>query len=169
MSEEIIKSPAPQEPNEDPGRGEPDAKTYTQAEIDSIVEKRIARDRRVRENEPDYKAFKEWQKTQKTETEKREEREKELAETRNEIAMLRAEKKVMSANAKAEFAEFIASKVLALGEDFDKNLVDFKNNNPHFFGETIVKKVSSAPSLHGKTGEETTNQKMNDLIRGSRN
>ena len=167
MAEEI-KNPAPQEENVDTGT-EPAEKTYTQEEIDSLVEKRLSRERRKHENDPDYKAFKEWQKTQKTDEERNAERDKELADTKNEIAMLRAEKKVIGANAKPEFAEFIASKVLLMGEDFDKNLADYKKNNPHFFGETVVKKVSSAPTLGGRSEEGTTNQKMNDLIRGARN
>jgi hypothetical protein len=147
---------------------EPEKKSYTQEELDAIIEKRIARDRRTRENTPEYKAFKEWEDSQKTKEEKESELQKKYDLSQSELAVLKAEKKVISANAKPEFAEFVASKVLSMGDDFEANLAEYKKNNPQYFGETVVKKVSTSPDLSGKAGASTTNDKMNNLIRGAR-
>ncbi len=147
---------------------EPVTKAYTQEELDAIIEKRIARDRRTRENTPEYKAFKEWEESQKSQDDKNSELKKNYDLAKNELAVLKAEKKVISANCKSEFAEFVASKVLAMGDDFEANLAEYKKNNPQYFGETVVKKVSTSPDLGGKAGNQTTNDKMNNLIRGAR-
>lgn len=131
---------------------EPERKSYTQDDIDAIVEKRLARERR----------------SQKTTDEKHNELQKNYDSALSELAALKAEKKVISANAKLEFAEFVASKVLSMGDDFEANLAEYKKNNPQYFGETVVKKVSTSPDLSGKAGASTTNDKMNNLIRGAR-
>lgn len=166
---EQITTPTPEGNPGTDGAPAPTEKTFTQAEVDSLISERLNRDRRTRESDPDFKAFKEWQKTQKTEAEKQAEREREHTAALNELAALKAEKKVLAANAKPEFAEFVASKILAMGEDFEKNLSDYKKNNPQYFGEAVVKKVASAPKLDGQGAAPTTNSKMNDLIRGIRN
>ncbi len=148
---------------------EPERKSYTQEELNAIIEKRIARDRKARENTPEFKAFKEWEDSQKTTDEKHNELQKNYDSALSELAMLKAEKKVIGANCQSEFAEFVASKVLAMGEDFDKNLADFKKDNPQYFGETVVKKVATSPSLTGTASlGNTTNDKMNSVLRGAR-
>lgn len=146
----------------------PERKSYTQEELDNLIESRLNRDRNQRKNTPEYKAFLEWQKSQKTDDEKNKELMDNYNLAKNELAVLKAEKKVINANAKPEFAEFVASKVLAMGDDFEANLAEYKKNNPQYFGETVVKKVSTSPDLGGKAGNQTTNDKMNNLIRGAR-
>lgn len=71
---ELENTPAPQGTDTDNNAQqstEPERKSYTQEELDTIIEKRIARDRRTRENTPEYKAFKEWEESQKTADNKR--------------------------------------------------------------------------------------------------
>lgn len=168
---ELEKTPAQQGTVTEPGTPqgtEPEVKSYTQEELDTIIEKRIARDRRTRENTPEYKAFKEWEESQKSQDDKNSELKKNYDLAKNELAVLKAEKKVISANAKPEFAEFVASKVLSMGDDFEANLAEYKKDNPQYFGETVVKKVATSPDLGGKAGNQTTNDKMNSLIRGAR-
>lgn len=148
---------------------EPERKSYTQEELDAMIEKRIARDRRARENTPEFKAFKEWEDSKKSQEDKDNELRKNYEFATNELAVLKAEKKVIGANCKSEFAEFVASKVLSMDGDFETNLAEYKKNNPQYFGETVVKKVSTSPDLSGKAGNQTTNDKMNSLIRGARN
>ncbi len=148
---------------------EPERKSYTQEELDTIIEKRIARDRRTRENTPEFKAFKEWESSQKTADEKNSELQKNYDNALSELAILKAEKKVLNANCQNEFAEFVASKVLAMGDDFENNLADYKKDNPQYFGETVVKKVATSPSLTGTAATgNTTNDKMNSVLRGAR-
>lgn len=163
-----IKTPAQQEKNEG-ADNTPTEKLYTNEDLEKAVENRLIRERKLREKDPEYKAFKEWQSSQKTEAEKQTEKDNTLSQLQSENAMLKAEKQVIAANVKPEFAEFVASKVMAMGEDFEKNLSDYKKNNPHFFGETVLKKMSSSPSMSGSGQPGTTNDRMNSLIRGARN
>ena len=100
----------------------PKGTTFTQADVDRIVGERLAREKEKQIPEADLKAFREWRKNQKTEAEKAAEREAEYQRAASENAQLKAEKKVLSAQVKPEFAEFVASKVLAMGEDLEKNL-----------------------------------------------
>ena len=76
-------------------------------------------------------------------------------------------------NVKKEFSKFVRSEVLANVNDetdFTKALETYKKDNPQYFGDVVVKKVQSSPSLNaGGNQPQTTNNIMNDIIRGSRN
>ena len=167
MPEDIKTPPAPQEPNGGTGDNQTE-KLYTQEDIDKAVESRLNRERRNREKDPEYKAFKAWQESQQTESEKAQEKENAYQRAVKENALLKAEKKLINENVKPEFAEFVAEKVMAMGDDFEKNLAEYKKSNPHFFGETVIRKMSSSPSMGGSGQGSTTNDRMNDLIRGAR-
>ena len=53
--------------------------------------------------------------------------------------------------------------------DFETALKNYKKDNPHFFGEVVVKKVQSSPNLNGGAKETTTNDVMNDILRSAVN
>jgi hypothetical protein len=51
---------------------------------------------------------------------------------------------------------------------FNDVLDNYKKENPQYFGDTIVKKVQSSPSLNGGTPQApTTNDIMNNILRSS--
>ena len=56
--------------------------------------------------------------------------------------------------------------------DFSKNLTKFLKDNPKYLTSNdntkFVKKVGSSLNLEGSKPTQTTNQKMNDLIRSAR-
>ena len=91
----------------------------------------------------------------------------------NENKDLKAEIQMNGSNVKKEFSKFVRSEVMANvndDNDFTKALENYKKENPQYFGETVVKKVQSSPSLQtGGNQPQTTNNIMNDIIRGSRN
>ena len=70
-----------------------------------------------------------------------------------------------------EFSKFVTSEVLSLVNDttdFETALKDYKKNNPQYFGEVIVKKVQTSPSLNaGGDKPQTTNDIMNSILRGN--
>ena len=76
-------------------------------------------------------------------------------------------------NVKKEFSKFVRSEVMANVNDetdFTTALESYKNDNPQYFGEVVVKKVQSSPSLNaGGNQPQTTNSIMNDIIRSARN
>ena len=88
----------------------------------------------------------------------------------NENTLLKAQLKIADSDVKKEFAKFVTSEVMNNVNDttdFETALKDYKKNNPQFFGEVVVKKVQSSPSLNaGGNQPQTINQVMNDFIRG---
>ena len=53
--------------------------------------------------------------------------------------------------------------------DFDTALKNYKKENTQYFGEIVVKKVQTSPTLAGGTKPQTTNDIMNNLLRGTKN
>lgn len=126
-------------------------KTYTQAEVDAIVNNRLARERKNAPSAEDMKAFKEWKKNSQTDAEKYSEMEATLKASQAELTALKNQQSVTKAECKPEFAEFVADKVAKMGDDFDANLAEFKKSNPQYFGETKIVKLNSSPKLTGGT------------------
>lgn len=91
----------------------------------------------------------------------------------NENKDLKAEIQMNGSNVKKEFSKFVRSEVMANVNDetdFTKALETYKKDNPQYFGDVVVKKVQSSPSLNtGGTQPQTTNNIMNDIIRGAKN
>jgi septal ring factor EnvC (AmiA/AmiB activator) len=91
----------------------------------------------------------------------------------NENKDLKAEIQMNGSNVKKEFSKFVRSEVMANVNDetdFTTALESYKKDNPQYFGEVVVKKVQSSPSLNaGGNQPQTTNSIMNDIIRSARN
>lgn len=91
----------------------------------------------------------------------------------NENNDLKAELQMNGSKVKSEFSKFVKNEVMSKVNDetdFNTALEDYKKENPQYFGETVVKKVQTSPSLN--TGENmplTTNEIMNDILRGALN
>ena len=71
-------------------------------------------------------------------------------------------------NVKKEFSKFVTSEVMSQVNDetdFATALENYKNENPQYFGETVVKKVQTSPKLNNNSGGANTNSIMNDVIR----
>ena len=170
--EENTKLNAQEENGTDGAAGTPaqeEEKKFTQAELDNIIGERLSKQKKQFEEK--YSGFDKWLEEQKTEAEKQLEKDKELDKAKHEIEVLKTEKKVLAAGVMSEFAEFVTDKLSKMDGDVDKNLEEYKKNNPQYFQDVgAFKKVSSAHAL--KTGggaTQTTNDKMNDFIRNARN
>lgn len=89
----------------------------------------------------------------------------------NENKQLKSQMQLNESNVKKEFSKFVANEVLSQvndENDFASVLENYKKENPQYFGETVVKKVQSSPTLNGgDTRPQTTNDIMNDLLRGA--
>lgn len=97
---------------------------------------------------------------------------KDLEMLTNENKDLKADIQLNGVNVKKEFSKFVRSEVMSRVDDdtdFSEALEDYKKENPQFFGDVVVKKVQTSPSLNGGTPPETTNTIMNDIIRGVKN
>ena len=91
----------------------------------------------------------------------------------NERNDLKAQIEMSDSGVKKEFSKFVRGEVMSSVKDdvdFATALGNYKKENPQYFGETIVKKVQSSPSLNAGGGEpQSTNNIMNDIIRGAKN
>lgn len=83
---------------------------------------------------------------------------------------LKAEVQMNGSNVKKEFMKFVTSEVNSRVNDetdFATALTDYKKENPQYFGDTVVKKVQSSPTLTGGNQPTSTNDIMNNILRGA--
>lgn len=83
---------------------------------------------------------------------------------------LKAEVQMNGSNVKKEFMKFVTSEVSSRVNDetdFATALTDYKKENPQYFGDTVVKKVQSSPTLTGGNQPVSTNDIMNNILRGA--
>lgn len=114
-----------------------------------------------------------WQEAKEPEVDKLTELETSNNTLSSENSYLKAQIEIASSDVKKEFTKFVTSEVLSMVNDttdLKAALNTFKKTNPQYFGEVIVKKVQSSPTLNGGGSQpQTTNSIMNDLLRNARN
>ena len=146
-------------------------KTYTKEDLDNSFNAGVRKASTEWQKDEKYKEFLEWKKTNQNDSEKIAELETSKASLLNELNQLKAQIKVNESDVKKEFSKFVTSEVLSLVNDttdFETALKDYKKNNPQYFGEVIVKKVQTSPSLNaGGDKPQTTNDIMNSILRGN--
>ena len=148
-------------------------KTYTQQDIDNSFNAGVKKANSDWRKDEKYKEFLEWKKTNQNDSEKINELTTANTSLTNELNTLKAQMKVSESDVKKEFSKFVTSEVMSLVNDttdFETALKNYKKDNPQYFGEIVVKKVQSSPSLSGGIPTApTTNSIMNDILRGARN
>ena len=148
-------------------------KTYTKDDLDNSFNAGVKKAKTDWQKDEKYKEFLAWKKTNQSENEKLTELENSNTAKDKEINELKSLLKVKDSDVKKEFQKFVSSEVMNLVNDttdFDTALKKYKNDNPQYFGEVVVKKVQSSPNLSsGGNKEVTTNSIMNDILRNSRN
>ena len=161
--------------NTDTQNGGQEVKTFTQEEVNSIVEERLAKAKKNMPTKEELQQYNEWKETQKTEQEKINDKINQLQTNNgtltNENSQLKAQLEVLNNNAKKEFVRFITSEVLAMVNettDLKTAIKSYKKDNPQYFGDTVIKKTQTSPSLNaGGDKPQTTNDIMNSILRGN--
>ena len=145
-------------------------KTFTQADVDKMIQSRLDRERKKYPSEEELTAHRTWKDSQQTEQERQAKQAKDLADSKAaltasqaEVEQLRRDKYVLSKGLTGEDAEFIAFKAMKMVNDKTtfEQAVDALTANR--------KKATfdwTAPA-GGGTKENTANQQMNALIRGA--
>jgi hypothetical protein len=154
------------------GDVKPNEKTYTEQDIQNSFNAGVKKANSDWQKDEKYKEFLDWKKTNQNDSEKISELTNTNTNLTNEIKLLKAQIQVDNSDCKKEFSKFVTSEVMSLvneTNDFESALKDYKKNNPQYFGETVIKKVQTAPNLSGGTTPQTTNSIMNDIIRSARN
>lgn len=148
----------------------PQEKTFTQADVDKLIQTRLERERKKYPSEEEITAYRTWKDGQQTEQERQAKQAKDLADSKAaltasqaEVEQLRRDKYVLSKGLTGEDAEFIAFKAMKMVNDKTtfEQAVDALTANR--------KKATfdwTAPA-GGGTKENTANQQMNALIRGA--
>ena len=147
-------------------------KTYTKEDLDNSFNAGVKKASTEWQKDEKYKEFLAWKKTSQSDSEKMAELQTNYTNAINENTLLKAQLKIADSDVKKEFAKFVTSEVMNNVNDttdFETALKDYKKNNPQFFGEVVVKKVQTSPGLNnGGNQPQTTNNIMNDLLRGTR-
>lgn len=149
-------------------------KTFTQAELDSIVGKRIAKAMKGMPGEEELTAFRAWKESQQTEkehwdtlTRERDESKTALAEAQAKVEQFEREKLLLGKGVPAEDVDYYVFKIGKLVTDtvdFEKAAEVYLKDNPP---AGTVRVDLSAP-LGGGQPAKTANETMNSLIRGAR-
>ncbi len=147
-------------------------KTYTEQDIQNSFNAGVKKANSEWQKDEKYKEFLQWKKNNQNDSEKINELQNSVNSLMKENALLKATNEVAKSDVKPEFLKFVTSEVMAMVNDttdFETALKDYKQKNSQFFGEVVIKKVQSSPTLNGGTKETTTNDIMNNILRGGRN
>lgn len=164
---EPINNPTPvQEPDPAP------EKTFTQAEVDNLIGKRLAKAMKGMPDEAELTEFRAWKENQQTEqdrvstlTSERDTARTQLTAAQAELEQFKREKLLLSKGVPANDVDYYAFKIGKLVTDsktFEQAAEDFfKENN------TGKVHVDLGAPLGGGSLNKTANEQMNALIRGA--
>lgn len=115
-----------------------ESKTFTQDEVNALIESRLARAKKQMPAREELEEFKNWKESQKTEAERQAQREKEFHETMSERDAIKRENTVLRAGVDFEHADYVLFKVSKLEGEFEENLKQFLTDNPKYLKNTVV-------------------------------
>lgn len=174
MSEQNTQQTTPANAQEAQSTAQPAEKTFTQAELDSIVGKRLAKAMKGMPAEEELTAFRAWKESQQTEkerwdtlTKERDTAQADLTAAQAELEQFKREKFLLNKGVPAEDVDYYAFKIGKLVTD----TVDFEKAAEKFLEEQKPSgsmRVDFGAPLGGGQGGATPNEQMNNLIRGFR-
>lgn len=145
-------------------------KTFTQADVDKMIQSRLDRERKKYPSEEEITAYRTWKDSQQTEQERQAERDKEFADNKSaltaaqaEVQQLKREKYVLSKGLTGEEAEFISFKAEKMVDDkttFEQAVDKLTENRQKV-------KFDWTAQAGGSSEKSNTNAAMNSLIRGA--
>lgn len=118
-------------------------KTFTQDEVNALIESRLARAKKQMPAKEELDAFKTWKESQKTEAERLAQREKEFHEIMSERENIKRENIVLRSGVDHEHADYVLFKVSKLDGDFDENLKVFLTENPKYLTANNAGKLNT--------------------------
>lgn|SRR5574344_1925909 len=112
-----------------------EVKTFTQDEVNDLIEKRLGREKKNMPNKEELDKFHEWQESQKTTEQKNAEKEKENLQKDSKISELTKENAVLKSGVNYDDVDYIIYKVSKLDGEFDENLEKFLKDNPKYLSK----------------------------------
>lgn len=150
---------------------QPQEKTFTQADVDNLIQQRLERERKKYPSEEELTAYHTWKENNQTEQQKAAQREKDLtkaqtdlAAAQSEVEQLKREKYVLSKGLSGDEAEFISFKAAKMVDNkttFEKAVDQLTENRQKVTFDWTAQ-------LGGGEQKNNVNAMMNDLIRGAR-
>ena len=122
--------------------GGQEQKTFTQEELNTIVETRLAKAKKDMPSKEELKKYYEWKEAQKTEQEKLAEKETEYQKALAEKEQIINENKILKSGVNAEDTDYVLFKVTKMEGDFEENLSKFLKDNPRFLNKTVPSKAT---------------------------
>ena len=122
--------------------GGQEQKTFTQEELNTIVETRLAKAKKDMPSKEELKKYNEWKEAQKTEQEKMAEKETEYQKVLAEKEQIINENKILKSGVNAEDTDYVLFKVTKMEGDFEENLNKFLKENPKFLNKTVPSKAT---------------------------
>lgn len=108
-------------------------KTFTQKEVNDIVEKRLAKERKGIPSKEEMENYNKWKESQKTQQDKYDELVKKDGEKDNTISNLQRENEILRAGiTDSDDVEFILYKVGKMDGNFSDNLKNYLADNPKY-------------------------------------
>ena len=139
--------------------------------IDTIMAEYGKNVQGLKEQIEEYKGYKTENENLSKQLEEKEKSMKGFEDVSNENKSLKAQLKLNENNIKKEFSKFVTSEIMSQVDDkndFDTVLKSYKKDNPQYFGDTVIKKTQTSPSLNsGGDKRQTTNDIMNSILRGN--
>lgn len=139
--------------------------------IDTIMAEYGKNVQGLKEQIEEYKSYKTENENLSKQLEEKEKSMKGFEDISNENKSLKAQLKLNENNIKKEFSKFVTSEIMSQVDDkndFDTVLKSYKKDNPQYFGDTVIKKTQTSPSLNaGGDKPQTTNDIMNNILRGA--
>ena len=139
--------------------------------IDAIMAEYGKNVQGLKEQIEEYKGYKTENENLSKQLEEKEKSMKGFEDVSNENKSLKAQLKLNENNIKKEFSKFVTSEIMSQVDDkndFDTVLKSYKKDNPQYFGDTVIKKTQTSPSLNaGGDKPQTTNDIMNSILRGN--
>ena len=122
--------------------GGQEQKTFTQEELNAIIETRLAKAKKDMPSKEELKKYNEWKEAQKTEQEKMAEKETEYQKLLAEKEKIINENKILKTVVIAEDTDYVLFKVTKMEGDFEENLSKFLKDNPKFLNKTVPSKAT---------------------------
>lgn len=122
-------------------------KTFTQEELNKIVQERLDKEKKKMPSKEELKAFKDWQESQKTAEQKQAEKDAEYQKTLNELNTLKQTNAVLEAGVNKDDADYVLFKVSKMEGEFEENLAKFLKDNPKYLKQELETepKATGAP------------------------
>jgi hypothetical protein len=126
-----------------------EVKTFTQEEVNSMIQERLAREKKNMPTEDELKEFNTWKESKKTEAEKYQEVIKENASLKAKVQDFENMSVVRNAGVESKFEKFVYSEVKDMEGNIEDNLKEYLKNNPQYLQKQTEKPKSTGFSQNG--------------------